>query len=159
MLGGMLIITVAAASNAQARFDTAAVALAQSTMDRLIVISNTTTATAQTTSMSDCKNTSFTINAFVGGAQLTNTGAIDFSQAAGSVPDKYHMDYTLCAAGASGTTGLEQKYDVRWNIQAGPTSSTQLVMVAAKPRGQIGNGQTQVRFFALPTTLRALRGN
>jgi Tfp pilus assembly protein PilV len=161
MLGGMLIITVAAASNAQARFDTAAVALAQSTMDRLIVISNTTVAAAQTTSMTDCDSTTLlSMTASIGGAQLTNTGAIDFSQAAASVPAGYQMDYTLCAAGpGNALTGIPQTYDVRWNIQAGPTTATQLVMVAAKPKGQIGNGQTQVRFFALPTTLRALRGN
>jgi type IV pilus modification protein PilV len=159
MLGGMLIITVAVASNAQARFDTAAVTLAQSTMDRLIVISNTTAPAAQTTSMTDCDNHLWPMTASTGGAQLTSTGSIDFSQDFTSVPANYKMPYKLCAAGPSTLTGVPQIYDVRWNIQAGPTASTQLVMVGAKPKGQIGNGQTQVKIFALPTTLRALRGN
>jgi hypothetical protein len=166
MLGGMVIITVAAASNAQARYDTAAVALAQSTMDRLIVISNTTPATAQLTSMTDCNNNTLNMTASIGGAQLTTLGisngigAIDFSQAAASVPAGYQMYYTLCAAGPSSySVGLPQTYDVRWNVQTGPTASTQLVLVAAKSKAQTGNGQTQVRYFAMPITLRALRGN
>lgn len=165
MLGGMIVLTVAIASNAQARFDTGAVALAQSTMDRIVVISQRASGTSANSSITDCNGNTYTVATAIGGAPTTTltgvsngTQVIDFTQAAVA---NYQMTYTLCAAGGSGYLGTPQTYDVRWNISAGPTTSTQLVLVAAKHTAESGNGNglSQARFFSVPITLRALRGN
>ena len=163
LLGSMVVIVTAIASNARNRMDTAAVALAQSTMDRIIVISGS--AGNQTTQMTDCNGVVHAMNAAPGGAALVNYGStlngnssIDFSQppVAG-----YQMTYTLCAAGGQGQTGVPQLYDVRWyvsnNINGG--TSAQMILVAAKNATESGNGFGQSRFFNMPITLRALRGN
>lgn len=161
MLGGVALISVAIASNANAKFDTGAVALAQSTMDRIIVISSSSSGS---TSMTDCNGNPHTINTAVGSGAPTTTisgianGAqvIDFSQ--GAVTN-YQMFYTLCGAGGSGYLGNPQTYDVRWTVLAGPTPATQLVLVAAKNVSENGNGLSQTKYFSIPITLRALRGN
>src|SRR5207248_9739715 len=168
LLGGMIVIVTANASNARNRFDTAAVALAQSTMDRITVLSAGDA--GQTTQMTDCNGTVFTLNtAAGGGAPLTNLAAvangnqaIDFTQPA--VANHQMLD-TLCAAGATDgqALGHPQIYDGRWNIPAvpgpgGTTTGQETVLVAAKNISAVGNGN-QSRFFAMPITLRALRGN
>jgi len=169
LLGGMIVIVTAIATNARNRFDTAAVALAQSTMDRIIVQSASDN--IQTTSVTDCNGTVNTMNTSGGdspgpGAPLIDianvvngTQSIDFTQkpVAG-----YQMLYTLCAAGGSGEIGTPQVYDVRWNIinTTAGNSNAQLVMVAAKNVTEVGNGfQGQSRFFSMPVTLRGIRGN
>lgn len=167
LLGGMVIILTAIASNARNRFDTAAVTLAQSTMDRILVLS--ASSIAQSTTVTDCKGVAHVLNTTGSdagsGAPLTTLNnlinanpMIDFSQAA---VNGYQMTYTLCAAGAAGTIGNDQVYDVRWNITniANTNQNAQLVLVAAKPMGETGNGMTQSRFFTLPVTLRGIRGN
>lgn len=167
MVGGVAIIAVAIAANANSRFDTGAVSLAQSTMDRIIVISASATGSQLTTSMTDCNGTQHTISTDPaisnGGAPTTNisgiatgTQVIDFTQAAVT---NYQMNYTLCGAGGSGYTGIPQTYDVRWHISAGPTQGTQLILVAAKNISEYQNGLSQTKYFSIPITLRALRGN
>ena len=164
VLGGMIVILTAIASNARNRFDTAAVALAQSTMDRIVVL--TVSAGVQTTSITDCNGVAHSMTTAPGGAPLVDfssvangTQIIDFSQApvAG-----YQMLYQLCATGAADglPVGNPQIYDVRWNVSAPINGgSTELVLVAAKNVSEVGNGERQTRFFNLPVTLRALRGN
>ena len=165
LLGGMVVIVTAIASNARNRFDTAAVALAQSTMDRIIVLS--AGAAGQSTQMTDCNGNVSTLNTTVGGAPLTSFSnvingnqIIDFTQ---DPVTGYQMLYTLCPAGATDglPQGIPQVYDVRWNIQTvAGAPGQEMVLVAAKNIGQVGNGeQNQNRFFAMPITLRALRGN
>lgn len=166
LLGGMIVILTAIATNAQNRFDTAAVALAQSTMDRIIVLS--TSSAAQTTDVTDCTGTTYTLNTTGGdnpgpGAALTNLGntvngtqAIDFTA---TPVTGYQMLYTLCAGNG---VGNQQVYDVRWNIINTTTGNTaaQLVYVAAKNVNEAGNGlQGQSKFFSVPITLRGIRGN
>jgi prepilin-type N-terminal cleavage/methylation domain-containing protein len=169
LLGGMIVLLTAIASNAKSRYDTAAVAMAQSTMDRIIVLS--ASSDTQTTSVTDCTGTSHTMTTTGGdypgpGAPLVDlsglvngTKVIDFTAApvAG-----YRMLYTLCAQGASGNTGIPQTYDVRWNVVNTTTGNAgaQLVMVAAKNVTEIGNGlQGQTKYFSIPITLRGIRGN
>lgn len=173
LIGGLAVILTGIATNASNRFDTTAVALAQSVMDRIIVVS--TSATTQSTSMTDCLGHSFTINTTPGttaagaGAPLStglpdlNT-SIDFSKAAVTGYQLYNSAYNpaLFAVCANGVTGnVTQYYDVRWNISApiNTSGSAVLVHVAAKNVAEANNGQTQARFFAMPITLRAIRGN
>ena len=162
MVGGVAIIAVAIAANANSRFDTGAVSLAQSTMDRIIVISASATGSQLNTNMTDCNGTAHAINTAAGGAPTTTisgiatgTQVIDFTQAAVA---NYQMNYTLCGAGGSGYTGIPQTYDVRWNISAGSTQGTQLILVAAKNISEYQNGLSQTKYFSIPITLRALRG-
>ena len=164
LLGGMVIIVAAMATNSRNRQDTAAVALAQSVMDRIIVLS--TDDPNQTTQMTDCLGNTSQITTAPGGAPLLNlntiangTQIIDFSQAP---VQGYQMFYAVCANGAQdgGPLGNPQIYEVRWNIQAGlGTGGVQLVQVAARSPNETGNGGSQMRFFNLPVTLRGLRGN
>ncbi len=164
LLGGMIVILTAIASNARNRFDTAAVALAQSTMDRIVVL--TISAGIQTTSITDCDGTAHSMTTAPGGAPLVDLSgisngvqAIDFTQ---NPVAGYQMLYKLCATGAADglPTGNPQLYDVRWNV-SNPINggSTELVLVAAKNVTEDGNGERQTRFFNVPATLRALRGN
>ena len=164
LLGGMIVILTAIASNARNRFDTAAVALAQSTMDRIVVL--TISAGIQTTSITDCDGTAHSMTTAPGGAALVDLSgisngvqAIDFTQ---NPVAGYQMLYKLCATGAADglPTGNPQLYDVRWNV-SNPINggSTELVLVAAKNVTEDGNGARQTRFFNVPATLRALRGN
>jgi prepilin-type N-terminal cleavage/methylation domain-containing protein len=162
LLGGMLIMLAAMATNSRNRMDSTAVALAQSTLDRIIVLSISDP--NQQTIMTDCLGNQTTMNTNVGGSPLAsfngigNAGVsnIDFSQppVAG-----YQMLYAVCAVGAPDSN--PQYYDVRWTIQ-GPfgTGNTQLVLVGAKHTNESGNGGgTTTKFFNLPITLRAIRGN
>src|SRR5689334_11624116 len=118
LLGGMLIMLAAMATNSRNRMDSTAVALAQSTLDRIIVLSISDP--NQTSIMRDCLGNQTIVNTSVGGAPLTNFNGIgnagvsniDFSQA--PVPG-YQMLYAVCAAGAADSN--PQYYDVRWAIQ------------------------------------------
>jgi type IV pilus assembly protein PilV len=163
LLGSMILLITAVGANSRSRQDTAAVALAQSTMDRILVISGSSSSLV--TSITDCNSTQHTVNTAAGGATLANVGSngiqvIDFSQPA---VDGYQMLYTLCAAGGTGTTGTPQVYDVRWRVDSlsalDAKSQTQMISVAAKNVGAVGNGLTQAQLFVMPITLRGLRGN
>jgi len=103
----------------------------------------------------DCEGTIFSIDTYVGGADLNGT-AIDFTEDidADSTKDNYHMDYVVnnpCSP--SGT--LQSTYDVRWNIQQVTGTNTFILTVSAQMEGH-GEGN---RTFAAPVTLRVMSGN
>lgn len=163
LLGGMVVILTAISTNARNRFDTAAVALAQSTMDRILVLSSS--AVTQQTQVTDCKGNVTNITTSPGGSTVTTLSVangnqmIDFTQAP---VVGYQMLYTLCAAGSNDAAlglplGHDEIYDVRWRVDQVLNSQNQMVLVAAKNVTQVGNGQN--RFFNMPITLRAIRGN
>ena len=159
MLGGMVVILVAISSNYRTKNDTTATALAQSVMEKILSVPTGTSA-----SMLDCLQSStaaapYTISTANGGAALvtsagslpTYVGAIDFTQS--QVPN-YSMYYQVCTAG-----GKYAVYDVRWNIQAGPTPNTRIVTVAAKSAVMKSNSGATGQLFLFPITLRSLKGN
>jgi prepilin-type N-terminal cleavage/methylation domain-containing protein len=151
LLGGAAVVSTAIASNGRSRFDTAATALAESTMEKIVAIPSRAQGAAANTNIVDCAGTTFTVNTAPGGAPLITdgvfTGYIDFLKPA--VPN-YSMLYATCSAGSNTV------YDVRWRIDPGPTPFTQLVTVSAKSIGQAGN--TADKRFALPVMLRTVRG-
>lgn len=160
LLGGILVIAAATASNGRSRLHTTAVTMAESTMEKIVAIPKSAVGTAAQTTITDCAGNSFTIKTAPGGSDLITSGgafggSVDFSKP--PVPD-YSMRYVMCSAGGSGVT-----YDIRWRIDdtlpyvsGGPTPSTQMVTVSAKPI--VGNGAAAAQ-FTLPFTLHHLRGD
>jgi prepilin-type N-terminal cleavage/methylation domain-containing protein len=151
LLGGIVVIAVASANDGRSKLHSTAILLAQSTMEKIAAIP---AASANTqTSLTDCAGTPHTIETAVpapGGspAMITSgafSGTIDFSQ---PTVANYSMVYVTCSSG--GNVG----FDVRWRIDQGPTPSTQLVTVSAKPLVATGAAQ-----LTLPYTLHQLRGN
>jgi prepilin-type N-terminal cleavage/methylation domain-containing protein len=150
LLGSMVVIGVASANNGSSKLHTTAKALAESTMEKIVAIGSK--ATAKQTSITDCADNTFTIETARGPAGIPLLSgplgkSIDFSQ-----PPQlnYSMNYVMCSSGGGVT------YDVRWEIEAGPTPGTDWVTVSAKPLPGAGAPIAQL---ALPFTLRQVRGD
>jgi prepilin-type N-terminal cleavage/methylation domain-containing protein len=151
LLGGIVVIAVATTNNGRSKLHTTAATMAESTMEKIVAIPQKAVGNAAQTRMTDCLGNAFTVETAPGGSPLIESGAfsgsVDYSQA--PLPN-YSMRYVMCS------TGIGVTYDVRWRIDPGPTPSTQLVTVSAKP--SIGNGAAAAQ-FTLPYTLHQLRGN
>lgn len=149
LLGGIAVIAVATANNGRSRLHSTASTLAESTMEKIVAIPKSAAGTAAETHITDCTGNTFTIETARGGSPLITAGAfagsIDFAQ---PPVGTYSMLYVTCS------TGSNIGYDVRWSIDAGPTPSTQLVTVSARPTFAAGAAQ-----LTLPYTLRQLRGD
>jgi prepilin-type N-terminal cleavage/methylation domain-containing protein len=149
LLGSMVVIGVASANNGSSKLHTTAKALAESTMEKIVAIGSKATATQ--TSITDCAGNTFTIETAQGPGLPLISGAfansIDFSR---PPQPNYSMNYVMCSSGGGVT------YDVRWQIDAGPTPGTQWVTVSAKPLPGAGAPIAQL---ALPFTLRQVRGD
>jgi prepilin-type N-terminal cleavage/methylation domain-containing protein len=151
LLGGIVVIGMATANNGRSKLHTTAVTLAESTMEKILAIPQRATGAAAQTSVADCAGHVFNVQTAPGGSALISSGAfsgaIDFSQ---TPQANYSMAYVMCSSGAGVT------YDVRWRIDPGPTPSTQVVTVSAKPMAANGPPAAQL---TLPFTLRQLRGD
>lgn len=151
LLGGIVVIAVSTANDGRSKLHTTAVTMARSTMERILAIPQNAVGAAAQTRQTDCAGNTFTIETAPGGSNLITSGAfagsVDYSQ---PPQPNYSMRYVMCSTG----TGVP--YDVRWRIDAGPTPSTQLITVSAKPI--VGSG-TAAAQFTLPFTIRQLRGN
>jgi len=151
LLGGIMFIGVAKANNGRSKLHTTAVTLAESTMEKIVAIPRSATAAAAGTTMTDCAGNVFTIQTAPGGSPLIGSGAfagsVDFSQP--QVPD-YSMRYVMCGPGNGAV------YDIRWNVDNGPTPSTQLVTVSAKI---LSGNASPAAIFTMPYTLRQYRGD
>jgi prepilin-type N-terminal cleavage/methylation domain-containing protein len=152
LLGGILVIVVSTANDGRSKLHTTAVTMAESTMEKILAIPQNATGAAAQTSLTDCAGNTFTIETAQtppNSSQLITSGAfagsVDFSQ---PPAPNYSMLYVMCSTG----TGVP--YDVRWRVDAGPTLSTQLITVSAKPAGNQAAAQ-----FTLPFTIHQLRGN
>ena len=156
---GMTAVTAlfhnAILTNNRAKVDSSATLLAQTVLEKIAAQPANQTATI---TLTDCGGTPSTwVIATAGaaapgnGASLdANSGAIDFTQPYGNVPNNYKMQFAGCGAG-----GRQLIFDVRWNVQT-VTANTRLITVAARPLGATGsNRPTQ---FAQPVTLRTIGG-
>lgn len=64
------------------------------------------------------------------GAQLTNQGAIDWTQSYNNVPAGFAMKYVACST----TNDTPVTYDVRWDvIRTSSSDSTKMVVISARP--------------------------
>jgi prepilin-type N-terminal cleavage/methylation domain-containing protein len=148
LLGGIAVIVVATANDGRSKLHSTAVTMAENIMEKIVAIPQNAVGTAAETKATDCAGNTFMIETAPGGSDPINSGAfagsIDFSKPPVA---NYSMVYATCS------TGTSVGYDIRWRIDAGPTRSTQLVTVSAKP---LVAGAAQL---TLPFTLRQLRGN
>jgi hypothetical protein len=92
--------------------------------------------------LSDCAGQNWTI-AFAPGGYGTDS-SVDWTQ----TQNNYYMNYTVCTA-----NGGQATYDVRWYIRA-IDANTALVVVGSKAKG----GSSDLKYFALPVTLRGYAG-
>jgi len=149
LLGSIVVIGVASANDGRSKLHSTAVTLAQSTMEKIVAIPANAVGTDAETKMTDCTGNTYLIETAAGGSDLITsgafTGSVDFSK---PVVANYAMVYATCGAASN------VKYDIRWQIDAGPTPATQMVTVSARPLVTAGAAQ-----FTLPYTLHQLRGN
>lgn len=152
LLGGIGVIIMSTANDGRSKLHSIATTMASSVMEKITSVPRIAPGAATQTQITDCAGNVFTIETAPGGSALIGSGAfadsINFSQ---PPLTNYSMRYIVC------TTGGAFAYDVRWRIDAGPTPSTQLVTVSAKPGS--GNQAVPTAQFMMPATLHQLRGN
>jgi type II secretory pathway pseudopilin PulG len=139
--------------------DTSATLLAQKVVEELSAQNTNSTVVV---TLTDCAGNTWTIpstqgTAFPGqGAALVNNagspfyGGIDFTQALGSVPAGFSMQYVDCDPNGGQTT-----YDVRWNVMTVTANSTRLITASARQLSSTGGGL----YFSVPVTLRTIGGS
>ena len=152
LLGGIGVIIMSTANNGRSKLHSTATTMASSVMEKILAIPKSATGTAAQTKITDCAGNVFTIETSQGGSQTIGSGPFAESIDISKPPlTNYSMRYIMCS------TGGAFAYDVRWRVDAGPTTATQLITVSAKPGS--GNQAVPTAQFMLPSTLRQLRGN
>ena len=158
MAGLAVLFSTAIMNNSRSKGDTSGTMLTQTVLEKIAaqpanLVANLTAA--------DCNSAGATVWPIAttgaaspgAGANIDNTGAIDFTQAYAAVTANYKMQYVACGAGGQQTT-----YDVRWNIQT-ITANTRLITVSTRPLAAANAGnQNQALLFAPPITLRTIGG-
>ena len=158
MAGLAVLFSTAIMNNSRSKGDTSGTMLTQTVLEKIAaqpanLVANLTAA--------DCNSAGATVWPIAttgaaspgAGANIDNTGAIDFTQAYAAVPANYKMQYVSCGAGGQQTT-----YDVRWNIQT-ISANTRLITVSTRPLAAANAGnQNQALLFAPPITLRTIGG-
>jgi type II secretory pathway pseudopilin PulG len=88
------------------------------------------------------------------GANLTANGTVDWTQAFGSVPAGYAIEYAAC-----GTGGHQLVYDIRWNVIKTTNNPnwqySRMVIISARPKGSLSTGGLR---YAVPVNLRTIGG-
>jgi len=139
--------------------DTSATLLAEKVIEEL---SAQNTNASQAVTLTDCVGNTWTIPSTGGAAYpgqganlVTNAaslfyGGIDYTQAIGSVPAGFAMQYVDCDP-----NGGQTIYDVRWNVMTVTAGSTRLITASARQLGSPGGGL----YFSVPITLRTVGGS
>ena len=145
ILGSMSLVIMAITGNARSKQQSNSVALAQMVTERIMAIPASPDTTVTIT---DCTNTTYSLSTSAGGATLTSSGNVDYTQA---TVTNYNMPYTDCA-----TAGRQATYDVRWRIQTLSTYA-KLLTVSARLRstGTLGNSGS---VYAPVVTIRSVVG-
>ena len=148
----MALIGSSIASNTRNKFDSTTTMLVQSVVEQI----SATVIGSGTSTLTDCNGTSWTIDSEPGGATLTSSDKIDFTQT--SPPTNYRMLYVVRSPCTS--TGIEQAvYDVRWNVQligSGVTATNTFLLSVGGQMQDRGQGN---KYFASPVNVRVLLGN
>jgi len=158
MAGLAVLFSTAIMNNSRSKGDTSGTMLTQTVLEKIAAQPANLVANLTATDCNSAGATAWPI-ATTGaanpgaGANIDNTGAIDFTQAYAAVTANYKMLYVACGAGGQQTT-----YDVRWNIQT-ITANTRLITVSTRPVAAANAGnQNQALLFAPPITLRTIGG-
>lgn len=151
-LGVIALVWSAILTNNRNKVDSTQTMLAESIIEQV----NATIIGSESSALTDCDGTTWTISTTPGGAALNNV-VIDFTEA--DPPDDYFMTYVLRAPCTS-TGALQASYDVRWNVaivgQAeGTPTNTYLVTVGARRQGSSAAGIG----VSPPISLRVMVGN
>jgi prepilin-type N-terminal cleavage/methylation domain-containing protein len=138
--------------NNRNKVDSTQTMLAESIIEQV----NATIIGSESSALSDCDGTVWTIDTTPGGAAVSGK-SIDFSEA--NPPDDYFMNYVLRAPCTS-TGEIQAVYDVRWRVSIvgedeGTPTNTYLVTVGAKRQGSAESGITD----SAPSNLRVMVGN
>jgi hypothetical protein len=148
----MALIGSSIASNTRNKFDSTTTMLVQSVVEQIAA----TVVGSGTSTLTDCNGTAWAINTAPGGATVTSSDKIDFTQS--SPPTNYRMLYVVKSPCTS--AGIEQAvYDVRWNVQlvgSGVTATNTFLLTVSGQMQDRGQGN---KYFAAPVTIRALLGN
>lgn len=170
MMGGAVMIMLAATTNNRNKLDNGGTVLSQYVMETIV---GQTATGFGVVIINDCLGNALNIQvdgstaAAGAGAPLNAAGNIDFTQ--GRVAN-YSMIYNSCRA-----SGDPIPYDVRWNVKDIRTNNnaacavnppvngggcvvyTKQVAVAARPTGA-GAGNGSIRNFAIPLTIKGAVG-
>ena len=158
MAGLAVLFSTAIMNNSRSKGDTSGTMLTQTVLEKIAAQPANLVANLTAT---DCNSAGATVWPIAttgaaspgAGANIDNTGAIDFTQAYAAVTANYKMLYVACGAGGQQTT-----YEVRWNIQT-ITANTRLITVSTRPVAAANAGnQNQALLFAPPITLRTIGG-
>jgi len=170
MMGVMILITTAIASNNRNKLDTTATAISQMVIERIAAQSAFTVQNCSTQTSVPCVRVQDCRPASAGGPQtwavatagaaapgagaLINnaTGNIDFTQQYAAVPANYKMEFVSC-----GAAGQQATYDVRWNVRT-ITGFSKLVTVSTRQIGATAGGPGSLKLFVPPVTLRTIAG-
>jgi type II secretory pathway pseudopilin PulG len=151
VLGGLVMIVIGIGRNASNRMDTTATNVAQTVLEDIAGVpaafdggGGVPAANNPTLPLTDCAGNNWFISTAPGGAGLTGTGDIDYTQAPAN---GYQMNYVVC------NNGVQTVYDVRWNVQMPANSWSKLVTVAARQPMAIRQGTL---FYMPPVTLRTV---
>ena len=151
-LGVVGLVWTSILMNNRNKVDSTQTMLAQSIIEQV----NSTIIGSETSAITDCAGTTFTISTTPGGAAVTN-GTIDFTETA--PPADYHMAYvTNIPCESDGA--LQMTYDVRWHVDIvgeaeGTPTNTYLVTVGARRQGATNNNLVDSN----PVNLRVMVGN
>jgi len=151
-LGVVALVWSAILMNNRNKVDSTQTMLAESIIEQV----NATIIGSESSALSDCDNTTWTISTTPGGAAL-NGANVDFSEA--DPPDDYFMTYVLRSPCAP-TGAIQASYDVRWHVDIvgqadGTPTNTYLVTVGAKRQGSNETGMVD----SAPVSMRVMVGN
>lgn len=144
-VGGLLPLLLASITiDKKAAGDTTAVMVAELVLEQMS--SQSATSLSLPNPIQDCATpqNSWTVNevsAAVGagsggayggnGANLTNQGAIDWTQSYANIPAGYAMRYVSCST----TNDTPVTYEVRWDvIKTSSSDSTKMIVISARPQ-------------------------
>ena len=151
-LGVIGMVWTAILMNNRNKVDSTQTMLAESIIEQV----NSTIIGSETSALTDCDGTTWTISTTPGGAAMSGA-RIDFSET--TPPADYNMTYVLRAPCTS-VGAIQATYDVRWHVEivgqsAGTPTNTYLVTVGAKRQGSTSTGIVD----SAPVTMRVMVGN
>lgn len=145
ILASMSLVIMAINGDFRSKQQSNSIALAQMVTEKIMSIPAWTNPTLNLT---DCTGTNFSVNTAAGGATLTSSGDVDYTQAKVA---NYNMAYTDC-----GSANRQLTYDVRWKIVT-LTTYTKLLTVSARLTS-VTTGTTSGSVFGPVVTINTVIG-